>query len=88
MDNKNNSIGNRDFNDVLKYLAERNMGEWSPEKKVETHFSTTEHRIHYYHIRVILETLKSDGYAEFSRHDCSYKITSAGKKFLSEGGYK
>jgi hypothetical protein len=70
---------------VLRYMDEKHIGQWSPEETVEKDFTGI---IDYYTIRQILPNLLSEGYLEYSRHACSYKITFNGKDFIKKGGYK
>lgn len=72
-------------NTVLEFLSGKNMGQWTAQDEIEKEFSET---INHMQIRTLLPELVTEKHLEFSRNQCTYKITADGRRFSNDGGYK
>lgn len=65
---------------ILDYLKGKNIGQWTEESEIEKELSESDNLSHI-DVRNLLPEMVKDKLVDFSRNQCSYKITSEGRRF-------
>ena len=76
---------NEQMNAILKHLESKHIGQWTKESDIENHFKET---IPGFIVTTGLQRMFNEEILDYSRNMCEYKLSTNGRAFLTNGGYK